>query len=48
MVYGIYGRPWFRDDVNYKQQPNIQVILATIKAVPEVYRHLFDNYSTTD
>lgn len=43
ILYVVYSRPWFRDCVNFNNQPAVSITKATIKKLPVEVQHLFSN-----
>ena len=41
ILYLVYSRPWFREDLNFDEQPPIRISRKQYQRVPSEYRHLF-------
>lgn len=41
ILYIVYSRPWFREDMNFQEQPRINMSDKQLKKVPKKLRHLF-------
>ncbi|GAG46427.1 unnamed protein product [marine sediment metagenome] len=41
ILYIVYSRPWFREDMNFDEQPAIKITNKQYKMVPKPHRHLF-------
>jgi len=41
ILYNTYSRPWFRDSINFRIQPNVQTSSKEYKKVAEAHRGLF-------
>lgn len=41
ILYIVYSRPWFREDLNFSEQPAIKISRSQWKRVPKDLRHLF-------
>ena len=43
ILYIVYSRPWFREDMNFDEQPPINLSPKQRKKVPKKLRYLFAN-----
>lgn len=41
ILYIVYSRPWFREDMNFTEQPAINITKQQLKTIPKSHRHLF-------
>jgi ectoine hydroxylase-related dioxygenase (phytanoyl-CoA dioxygenase family) len=42
ILYIVYRRPWFREDMNFYEQPALQISPKQRRRIPKEHRHLFD------
>ena len=43
ILYLVYGRPWFRDAFNFRDQPPVDISQSELKRIPQQYRCLFSS-----
>jgi ectoine hydroxylase-related dioxygenase (phytanoyl-CoA dioxygenase family) len=48
ILYIVYSRPWFREDMNFDEQPPIKISRKQLKRVPKDLRYLFSWAPTND
>ncbi|NNE01368.1 MAG: hypothetical protein HKN47_28980 [Pirellulaceae bacterium] len=41
ILYIVYSRPWFREDLNFTEQPPIAITKKQLRKVPKKWRHVF-------
>lgn len=48
ILYIVYSRPWFCEDMNFDEQPSIRISSKRLKKIPTEHRHLFARATLDD